>query len=224
MQRPRKYAPFLLITAALAVLLTLTPDRAQGTSIGWTLDTIVSGTPPISPTPWLAATINDGGGSGSVTLTLFTNLDAGSGDFVEVWNFNFDPSLDVSLLSASAPVVVTGAFDAPTMSTGADAFAAVGDGSFDIQFSFFTGGNPNKTFDAGDSLQVVISSSEAITTDSFNFVSAGGVFHTAAAIDNGPPPPAVVGDGIVIPEPSSLVLLGLGAVALLFVRRRRRFA
>src|SRR5262245_36909390 len=86
---------------------------------------------PAGPKPWATATFDDGGGSGSVTLTLNAkNLTAS--EFISEWDFNLDPTLDPSKLVFSAPVK-TGTFANPTVSAKLDNFKAGPAHGFDIE-------------------------------------------------------------------------------------------
>lgn len=213
MFRKMKAVQLLLVSSSLAAFLLLAPGFANSAVISFDLDTLASGIAPGSATtPWLTAAIDDGGTPGSVTLTM-TALNLTGGEAVSLWNFNLDPSLDPTLLAASI-LTKTGTFDDPSMSTAVDSFAATGDGSSDIQFAF-SGGNANKKFGAGEAVSLTITSSEAILAGSFNFVSAGGIMFTAAESNGG-------WIGHPVPEPSSLVLIGIGAIALLAGGWRRR--
>jgi hypothetical protein len=135
-------------------------------------------------------------------------------------------------------LIKIGSFDDPTISQGVNGFKADGDGEYDINLSFTTGGNTNKTFTGGDSLQYTISGS-GISASSFDFLShpAGGhgPFITAAHIQNttgaGSGGSGWVADSVGgtihlqdVPEPSSFLLVGLGVVGILAWSSRRTAA
>jgi hypothetical protein len=86
-----------------------------------------SGTPAGGPSPWMRATFDDGGGSGSVTLKM-ENLNLVGTEFVRNWHFNLDPTMDPTSLVFSAPTKV-GAFTDPTNKHGVDAFKPTATGS-----------------------------------------------------------------------------------------------
>ena len=85
----------LKFLAAVALLLAVaTAARADSLTLG--LSQVISGGTPVGTQPYLTATFTDLGPS-DVKLTLDTsNLDASQ--FIGEWDFNFDPTLDVSKL------------------------------------------------------------------------------------------------------------------------------
>ncbi len=150
-----------------------------------------------------------------MTLTLSeTNLTGN--EIVSEWVFSFDPGFTLGNLVFSAPTKI-GNFNDPVISTGTDSFAVTGTGtgSYDIRFAFFTtGNNANKHFGVGESVEYTITSTDAINVDSFDFAPSGGHRRTAAGID---------GLGfIAVPEPATLALVVLGALAMAPHRRRWR--
>jgi hypothetical protein len=145
---------------------------AQADVVTFELTTEFSGgQTPTSPGPWGTAVFDDGGGTGTVTLTISTNLAGDASAFVTGWYFNFDPSLDLSALS------ITGGRGLPddSINIGSNAFQADGDGLYDIHLGF-DNAPPANRFDGTDSTIFTITSSEAITASSFDFLSfpAGG--------------------------------------------------
>ncbi len=216
----------LVKVSALATVLGIwfLPITVGATTITFTIDTEFSGGTDSSGDP--VAIFDDGGGSGSVTLTLdLTNLTT-SGEFVDAWYFNFDPSLNLSLLSFSYGGSSSG--PAATVSVGTDAFKADGDGYFDILFDFPP--PPGSVhFDAGEVVVYTITSSQPITAQSFNFTSApgggNGTFGSAAHVQGIGPDNQdsgwVGGDGgTQLPIPSTGLLLGIGLIGLGWVQRR----
>lgn len=211
------------LLACVFSALLCTPLHASGTITFRLAVEFSGGMPPAGPTPWLIATFDDGGTPGSVELTLeTTNLVAGSHEFVRGWYFNLDPALDPNDLSLTG-LSKTGSFSDPVISTGTDAFKADGDGYFDILFAFATA-PPAERFGAGDGLSITILG-PGIMADSFSYLSAPGGGHgpfpTAAHVQ-GISDEGEYSGWITIPEPTSLVLLGMGMAVLGMHGRRRR--
>lgn len=177
-----------------------------------------NGTAPVGAPPWLTATFNDSGGSGSVVMTLTaTNLTGN--EYVSNWDFNIAPSLDVGSLVFSGPTKV-GSFTDPTISEGEDQFKADGGGTFDIKVHFATSDGSNTLFGAGDAVSYTITGIPTLTANSFNFLSSPsgskGLFPMAANVlgigaDN-------CSGWVSTPEPATVVLL---AIAGLMALRRR---
>jgi hypothetical protein len=187
------------------------------------------GTPPAGATPWLTATMDDGGTPGSVILTLAAANLTGS-EFVSGWYLNLDPALDATDLVFSAPTK-TGTFDSPTISLGTDAYKPDGDGKYDILFGFAVSGSGGGShrFGVGDSVQYTVTGIGSLTADSFKFESAPagghGPFYTAAhvqSIGGGEDSGWVAATDAIVPEPATVAFVGLGAAGLLMRRLRRQ--
>jgi hypothetical protein len=186
-------------------------------------------TPPAGSTPWLTAVFDDENTPGTVKMKLeATNLVAD--EFVSVWMFNLDPTLDPTLLSFSE-VSRVGTFADPTITTGVDAFMADGDGKFDIRVQFSVAGGGAVRFGPGESIIYQISGIAGLSAASFDYLSAPagghGPFPMAAHVqgigEGGEDSGWVTGDpGILIPEPGSMVLWAMGLVGLLLGGRRLR--
>jgi hypothetical protein len=174
-------------------------------------------TAPSGAPPWLRATFDDGGKAGSVMLT-FEALNLTGDEFVSELHFNLDPTLDPTLLTFG-PITKFGSFDDPTISTGADAFKADGDGKYDLQFAFSISGQGggSSRFGAGESMSLAISGIAGLVASSFDFLSApdggSGPFLTAAHVQGIGPRGAFSG-WVTVPEPSGAALAGLGAAVL----------
>jgi hypothetical protein len=99
--------------------------------------------PASATTPWIQMTITDVS-AGVVNFVLTAPNLTGSENISE-FDFNLDRALaaDLGHLTFSN-LIKTGSFDTPTIGQSANAFKADGDGLYDIQMSFTTGGNTSK--------------------------------------------------------------------------------
>jgi hypothetical protein len=210
----RKYC-VLLMAGFLGV------STAQAAIVSFDYNIEFSGaTPPAGATPWLRATFDDGGGSGSVTLK-FESVNLVLTEFVRFSYFNLDPALNPNDLIFSAPVK-TGTFTDPTISTGVNAFQADGDGLYDIELTF-ANAPPADRFGVGDAVEYTITGIASLTANSFDFFSApaggNGPFPVAAHVQGIGSSGANSGWVTHVPEPASLGLLFLG-LPLALARRR----
>jgi hypothetical protein len=226
MNRQRFVTALLL---ALAATLALRAGAARGAvlvyEIGIAFSTDAFGTLPAGSPPWIVATFDDGGGAGSVTLTL-ENVNLVGGEFTREWDFNLDPLLDPDDLLFSAPVKV-GAFDDPTIDLEIDAHQAGGDGKYDIEFMFATsnaGGGIHR-FGPGEKATYTITGIPTLTASSFEFLSApgGGLgpFFPAAHIQGIALEEENASVWATTPEPSAIRLALVAASALAAVGFRR---
>ncbi|MBU4272323.1 MAG: hypothetical protein KKE86_06555 [Planctomycetes bacterium] len=163
----------LIVGIGFLCVLTLGAWRANA-SVTFDLGTpfpdsaaVAWGTAP----PWLTATFTTTG-TGTVELVLQSRLDPSFGtEGVKGWYFNFDPSLDPSVLTIT-PGTISGA-TAPSISRGEDAYKADGDGYYDIWFAFATTGVASGRFGGNDWAEFTITGT-GITENSFDFFSVGG--------------------------------------------------
>jgi len=207
----------LVLFAAIAALSVIPVSNVQATIVSLNMGVIFTGDGvPTNPAPWLKATFDDGGSSGSVVLTI-TAVGLTGGEKVNEVLFNLDPALNPAQLAFSAPTK-TGSFADPDISKGVDSFKADGDGYYDILIAFST--KNQEAFYGGDAVKYTITLA-SLTANSFVFVSAPGggtgQYITAAQIQ------ALGTSGnsawVTTPEPATLSLLAFGAAALL--RRRK---
>jgi hypothetical protein len=224
----------LPLAAAAAALLSLA-SISQASTVTFNLGSVFSANAvaPNGPSPYLTAVIDDGGSSGSVTLTMTVASTVGGATVDEMY-LNFNPSLDLSQLSFSYDGTSTG----PAASgggtngiyTGTDAFQADGDGKYDILFDFPPPpGTQSARWQAGETVSYTITSTQAITASSFAFLSApggnaAGPFYAAAHFQQTGP---TGGDSAwvgAVPVPAALWLFGSGLLALTGIARRKRAA
>jgi hypothetical protein len=184
---------------------------------------------------FLVATYDDGGGTGSVTMTLdATNLSL-SGEFVDEWYINYvggDPtgltfthdSGDVIATILQTPLVM------PTL------YKADGDGVYDIVFQFDQ--SAGSRFEAGETVVYTITGTgiTAADFDLFSVSDAGqsGPFLSAAHVrgtdcvsgvgcDDTGDPDNEGSDWVgAVPEPGSLALFSTSLIVASALMRRRR--
>ena len=203
----------------LIVLFGLTV-AAKATLITYELGGVFSGASPTSPIPWLTASFNDNGGSGSVTLTLTAGLEVSS-EFISQVVFNVAPAFDPSDLT------ITQATGSPTntgiVNTNQDKQKVDGDAGkgFDVLINF-PSANTGARFDNSDVLTFTITGSD-ITASSFAYLSTGSSPNYVAAhvqgipLDGGGTTSGFVG---TVPIPPAVWLLGSGLLGLIGIRRR----
>jgi hypothetical protein len=156
-----KFALFAGV-AGLGLLLAAAP--ATATVITFELDTEFSGAQePQGTPPWVVATFDDGGGTGTVTLTLETSGLVGN-EFLTRFYFNLDPNFAANSLGfANEDTTDTGFI---SFTRGNDCCKADGDGAFDGLFQFASG-----DFTAAETWSIDLTLA-GITANSFDFLSA----------------------------------------------------
>jgi hypothetical protein len=214
------------LLAAALLFARSAPASMMVIDVGTIFSSSGNNSSPAGTPPWLRATFDDHGSTGSVTLKLeavnLTSNGSGPDEFATEWDFNVDPAIDPASLSFSAPTKV-GTFTDPTINHASDnSYKADGDGKYDVQFLFETA-NAGR-FGPNESVTYTITY-PGLTAASFDFLSApaggSGPFYTAAHIQGmGPNAGASVwasegGPPIItpgVPEPSTMVL---GSIAFL---------
>ena len=210
--------------AALALSM-LAPGKAHSASFYYLFDNSFSGTSPAGPAPWTSILFQDVS-PGVVSLSISNNGLTGSEFISELYlnlNTNLNPNqLNISLLNGTLGV------SAANILTGVNMFKADGDGKYDIHFGFST--SSAGRFAAGDYLQYTISGIPNLSVTDFDFLSAPagghGPFLAATHVQSigdcsasGWTSPTALTPIEPVPEPSSVVLLGLAVGAWFGIRR-----
>jgi hypothetical protein len=214
---------FTLALSCVSACLFCVSASANSVPLIYNFDHTLTGVAPSGPTPWLSATFSDLGAN-SVQLTLSASGLTGN-EFVRQWYFNLNPLLNPASLSF-AEIGTSGAFTAPTVETGANAFKPDWDGKYDLMFDFTTSGDSSTWFSGGDSVTFSITGIAGLTARDFLFANTPSAGHdsllAAANLQT-------VGETVVIDTPpavpeaaSTAILLGLAMLAIECGRRLSR--
>jgi len=220
--------PFGLAALSAATLLAaVAVSPVQAATVTFNYDQSFGTVSPDGPAPWATAVFDDGGVSGSVTLTMSVASTVNLADVTAMY-FNLDPSLDPTALSFNRDSGSGPSTGDTTISTGVDAFKADGDGLYDILFDFPPPpGADAAKFNAGEDLVYTIVGTSLLTANSFNIWSEPGPGDTAGpylsvARFQSTGSNAEGSDWVgAVPIPAAVWLFGSGLLCLVGLNRRR---
>ena len=215
-----------ILSALMLALVTVVPvARADVT---FHLDTLINGTAPADPTPWMTATFHDNA-PGDVLLTMTNNMPAG--EFIDqlVFNSIVNPT-SLSFLNLTIPPPAATTFHAAQDLTGGANMKA---GLFNIFFDY-----PTAAADRWDGGMVsqwhitggTVTSSNFLLTSIDDGHMVGGPYYMAAHVQGIPSAAGTtsgsVGSTTVVPEPDTyaMMLVGLGLLGFIARRRNRNTA
>jgi hypothetical protein len=239
-----------LVAATLAALTWTGASQAGILEIDFTPAGTWTGTPPggAPGSTILSVVFTDSGtdntlAANQVRVVITSNLAAGENLDPQKQGaifLNFNPAKSADLGSLTFALTANTNFsEVSNVMQGEDGFKPDGDGLYDILFTY---GSGTKAFTNGESQTYLITDpNENLLASDFNFLSTHsgpfgpflGAIHVqntpnggsgSAFVAGGPPgPPPFVG---ATPEPTSVVLLGIGSAGLLAWSRRKslRFA
>jgi len=216
----------LLFFATLLVVFGLATSPAQAT-LTYTLNTVFNGASPTSSAPWLTATFDDHGSSGSVTLTLTSSLEVAS-EFIGEVAFNLNPNLIPSSLIGVYDSVNSTGPAATSVGVGVNTENLLGGGAagfgFDFQGSFPLPGNAPRFY--GTDIVIYTITGVGLTEEDFAYTNTGSAAaHVAAHIQGiplvtGGTTSGAIKDGNPVPIPAAVWLFGTGLLGLFGVRRK----
>ena len=141
--------------------LTFGAIPVQAATVTFNLGTVFSSgaVAPDGPAPYATAVFDDGGGTGTVQLTLTVASTVGGAAMDQTY-FNFDSALDLSLLDFTFQAGLSDGPDAENgkngngIFVGTDSFQSDGDGAYDILFDFPPPpGSGGQKFTAGETVR-----------------------------------------------------------------------
>lgn len=215
-----------LISGIILLSALLLCQQAQAVLILELNTEFSGGAQPVGTPPWLTAIFAQQDPS-TVRLTLLaTNLSPT--EFVDEWLFNFNPAKNPLAIGFN-PIFSSAAL---AISAGLDAFPGDGGGYYDLKFDY-PAGPPADRFGIGDVsiIDLILPGILESDFDTLSFPHGGnGLWRTAAHVqgigtadlsgwlgeeENG----GGGGQETPVPEPGTMILLGIGLAGLAYYRR-----
>jgi hypothetical protein len=217
------------ILSAVGALALAAASQAATVSFDLTSEFSGSGFNPSGPAPWGTATFTDTGAD-TVQLTLSRSVNMTSGEFIRVWLFNLNPSMNPTGLSIAQGSGPTSTNSTRSGSDTDNAFRGDGGSFFDVKFEWPTTSSDTNRFD-GDWVSAVYTLTMS-GLDANDFLDLGvgggnspnGLYHAAHIQGIGGGSAWVTGGpGVLVPLPTAAWagIGGLGLVGLAGWKRRR---
>lgn len=171
MKTGRRWVVGRIVRVVLAATL-LAPSVLRAGDFIYQFGEAFSGSTPVSTNPPWAIALFEDIAPGRVRLTV-SNLTLTGAENIDELYFNLNPDRSATALGFTL-TGGSGGFTAPHFQTGTDKFKAGGDGRYDIQFGFATGGSVATRFTAGDYLVGELYGIPSLTAADFEFLSLSG--------------------------------------------------
>jgi len=211
----------IMVIALLSVICFVVPVSA----LTFEFNSTYTGSSPYGPAPWLTMTFTDK--ATYVELVIASNL--ASPQYVSNLYFNLNQaltpgSLNFAFQSGTGPA-------ASSITVAPPEISAPGDGKYDFLFAFPTANNVNR-LDGTESVVYWITGS-GLTANSFNVLGTPGPGSTAGPFLAVAHVQGIVGSEFgsghiypgegttLVPEPGTMLLLGLGLLGLGIMVRKR---
>jgi len=205
----------LILAGALCLLFYPVSSRALTFDLNYEFSEAASPTPP---SPWIRLTFMDV--SGGVQLTISSLLHASEFVGTKGIMFNLNPSLNANNLAFTYQSGLAATISTTNNNTDNN-FKADGDGYYDIKFVWPTASSSVR-FDDSDTAVYLIAGITGLSASSFGYFSypggGQGEYHAASHIqgitNTGQGTSGWIGDGVPVPEPGILILLGIAMSAI----------